>query len=50
MMYDDDPRVLGLLLGVAALLYLATWLIAGPLGRQGTPDAAPAVAGRAVPP
>jgi len=48
-MHDDDPRVLGLLLGVAALLYLATWLLAGPPGRQGTPDAATAVAARAAP-
>ena len=48
-MLDDDPRVLGLLLGAAALLYLATWLIAGPPGRQGTPDAATVVAGPAAP-
>ena len=47
-MHDDDSRVLGLLLGLAALLYLATWLLAGPPGRQGTPEAAPAVAGRAA--
>ncbi len=49
MMHDDDPRVLGLLLGMAALLYLATWLLAGPPGRPGTPEAATAVAGRAAP-
>jgi len=49
MMHDDDPRVLGLLLGLAALLYLATWLVAGPPGRQGTPEAATAVAGPAAP-
>jgi len=48
MMHDDDSRVLGLLLGLAALLYLATWLLAGPPGRQGTPEAAPTVAGRAA--
>ena len=46
MMYDDDPRVLGLLLGMAALLYLATWLLAGPPGRQEPSDAATAVADR----
>ena len=39
MMHDDDPRVLGLLLGMAALLYLTTWLVAGPPGRPGAPDA-----------
>ena len=50
MMHDDDPRVLDLLLGLAALLYLATWLLAGPPGRQGAPDAATAVADRAVAP
>ena len=48
-MHDDGSRVLGLLLGLAALLYLTTWLLAGPPGRQGTPDAATAVAGRAAP-
>jgi len=48
MMHDDDSRVLGLLLGLAALLYLATWLVAGPPGRQGTPDAATAVAAPAA--
>ena len=50
MMHDDDPRVLGVLLGLAALLYLATWLVAGPPGRPGPPEAATAVAGRAAPP
>ena len=49
MMHDDDPRVLGLLLGMAALLYLATWLLAGPPGRSGAPEATTAVAGRAAP-
>lgn len=49
MMHDDNSRVLGLLLGLAALLYLATWLLAGPPGRQETPDAPTAVAGRAAP-
>ena len=50
MMHDDDPRVLGLLLGLAALLYLTTWLLAGPPARQGTPAAAAAVADRAAGP
>ena len=50
MMHDDDPRLLGLLLGLAALLYLTTWLLVGPPDRQGTPDAATAVAGRAAAP
>ena len=27
---DDDPRVLGVLLGIAVLLYLASWILAGP--------------------
>jgi hypothetical protein len=27
---DDDPRVLGVLLGIAMVLYLASWLLAGP--------------------
>jgi hypothetical protein len=49
MMHDDDPRVLGLLLGAAALLYLATWLLAGPPGRQGTPETATVVAAPAAP-
>ena len=48
MMHDDDPGVLGLLLGMAALLYLATWLLAGPPGQQATPDVATTVANRAA--
>ena len=48
MMYDDDPGVLGLLLGMAALLYLATWLLAGPPGPQEKRDIATAVADRAA--
>jgi hypothetical protein len=27
---DDDPRVLGVLLGIVAMLYLASWIVAGP--------------------
>ena len=50
MMHDDDPRVLGLLLGMATLLYLATWLAAGPPGRPGAPDATTAVAARVTAP
>jgi hypothetical protein len=39
---DDDPRVLGVLLGIAVLLYLATWLLIGPPPSwQGASEAAP---------
>jgi len=39
---DNDPRVLGVLLGIVALLYLASWLIAGPPpGWQGASEAGP---------
>jgi hypothetical protein len=36
---DDEPRVLGVLLGIAGLLYLASWILAGP--PPGRPGAAP---------
>ena len=44
---DDDPRVLGVLLGLAVLLYLASWLLTGPppgwqeASEAASPEAAP---------
>jgi hypothetical protein len=38
---DDDPRVLAVLLGLALLLYLASWLLTGPPpGWQGAAETA----------
>jgi hypothetical protein len=43
---DDDPRVLGVLLGAAVLLYLVSWLAAGPPpGWQGASESTPLEAG-----
>jgi hypothetical protein len=39
---DDDPWVLGVLLGAAALLYLVSWLVTGPPpGWQGASESTP---------
>jgi hypothetical protein len=40
----DEPSMLALLLGLAAALYAATWLISGPPGDRETPVAVPAPA------
>lgn len=49
----DEARVLGVLLGLAALLYLVSWLVAGPPAgpaSRDAPDHRPTTADAILPP